>query len=68
MAPWKTKMLAMPGLGVGGLSVMNCGRASCGFVAVMVAGDAVDVAAVGFAPACSGVSWQVDDESGAVNG
>ena len=39
-----------------------------GFVAVVVVGDAIDVAAVGFAPACTSVSWQVVDEACAVEG
>ena len=37
-----------------------------GFVAVVVVWDAINVAAVGFAPACTPMPWQVNDESCAV--
>jgi hypothetical protein len=32
-------------------------------MAVMVVGDAIDVAAFGFAPACTPMPWEVNDES-----
>ena len=42
------------------------GQCLFGFVAVVIVGDAVHVAAFGFAPACTSVAWQVVDESCAV--
>jgi hypothetical protein len=57
----KNKDVTNPVFGSWRVFSEELGQGFLGFVPVVVAGDSVDLAAVGYAPACAAVSWQVMD-------